>query len=368
MANRSMLDNDVRAFRTGLGWSQDELARRSGLSRAGISAIETGRLVPSTAAALALAAAMSCTVETLFRLPKRKLVEEAAGWAWPIHSATCRFWRAEVAGRLYRYPVEVSPLGLLPHDGTFRDGVAHDHCRIDPSRTLVLACCDPAVGLLAAELAAAAAIRLIVLTRSSRAALELMAQGLVHAAGVHLARSDESAGNTAALRQIRNAQPGQHYRLLRLADWDEGIALAPGLNLGSVGAAVSAKLRWVGREPGSGAQECLDELLAQSTPRHPRARLHHARDHRGVAEAIRAGWADAGICLRLTSVEADLSFFSVRQEAYDVCFPDALGHDPRLASLLEIVRSATYRRMLGELPGYDTSRTGEVRRTRFGSR
>src|SRR5271154_5351196 len=101
-----MLENDVRLIRTRLGWSQDELSRRSGLSRAGISAIETGRLVPSTAAALSLAAAMSCTVETLFRLPKGNLAEEAAGWAWPIHSVTCRYWRAKVAGRLYRYPVE----------------------------------------------------------------------------------------------------------------------------------------------------------------------------------------------------------------------------------------------------------------------
>jgi molybdate-binding protein/DNA-binding XRE family transcriptional regulator len=363
-----MLDNDVRAFRTGLGWSQDELARRSGLSRAGISAIETGRLVPSTAAALSLAAAMSCTVETLFRLPRGKPLDEAPSWAWPTPSAECRYWRAEVAGRQHLFPVEVSPLGLLPHDGMFRDGAFHDHSGIDPNRTLILASCDPAVGLLSAELATTAAIRLIVLTRSSRAALELMARGLVHAAGVHLARSDESEGNTGAVRPILNTQTGQDYRFLRLADWDEGIAMAPGLNLGSVGAAVSAKLRWVGREPGSGAQQCLDELLDQAKPRHPRPRVHHAHDHRGVAEAVRAGWADAGICLRLTSDEANLSFLSVRQEAYELCFPDALAHDPRLASLVDVVRSASYRRILGELPGYDTTRTGELRRTRFGSR
>ena len=86
MAERSMLDNDVRAFRSRLGWSQEELARRSGLSRAGISAIETGRLVPSTAAALALAAALGCTVEALFRLPERSPLTNAASWAWPSHS------------------------------------------------------------------------------------------------------------------------------------------------------------------------------------------------------------------------------------------------------------------------------------------
>ena len=69
LAGRLMLENEVRAYRTRLGWSQEELASRSGLSRAGISAIETGRLVPSTAAALALASALECTVEAIFRLP-----------------------------------------------------------------------------------------------------------------------------------------------------------------------------------------------------------------------------------------------------------------------------------------------------------
>ncbi len=363
-----MLANDVRAFRSKLGWSQDELARRSRLSRAGISAIETGRLVPSTAAALSLAAAMGCTVETLFRLSRVEALDEAANWAWPSHSEPCRYWRAEVSGRRLLYPVEVSPLGLLPHDGTFRDGSFHDHVRYDPSRTLILACCDPAVGLLSAELAHSAGIRLIVLPRSSRAAIDLMAQGLVHAAGIHLAASDQSRGNETALNEHPSVRPGQYYRLLRLADWDEGIAITPGLKLKTVGAAVGAGLRWVGREPGSGAHQCLDELMRQNGSRHPSRRLHRAADHRGVAEAVRAGWADAGICLRLTSDEANLSFLEVRRESYEICYPDALAHDPRLESLIGVARSNSYRSMLGELSGYDSTHTGELRRFRCGPR
>ncbi len=80
-----MLENDVRASRIRFGWSQEELAGRSGVSRAGISAIETGRLVPSTAAALAVAAAMGTTVEALFRLPGTRPRAEGEEWAWPPH-------------------------------------------------------------------------------------------------------------------------------------------------------------------------------------------------------------------------------------------------------------------------------------------
>jgi molybdate-binding protein/DNA-binding XRE family transcriptional regulator len=367
MAQGTMLENDVRAFRTRLGYSQEELARRSGVSRAGISAIETGRLVPSTAAALALAAALGCTVETLFRLPRAQPAEGSEGWAWPVHSASCRYWCALVAGRRRFYPVEVSPLGLLPHDGTFRDGARHDHPGIDPARTLVLACCDPAAGLLAAELARVAELRLIVLPRSSRKALELMAQGLIHAAGVHLARAEDAEGNSAAVLPYLGTGVEREYRLLRVADWDEGIALAPEFHLGTIRAAVGAKLRWVGREPGSGARQCLDEVLGRSANARTSRPLHEALDHRSVASAIRARWADAGICLRLASEEADLGFLSVREEAYEICFPDFLAQDPRIRALLQVVRSVAYRRLLDELPGYGTTRTGELHRTRVGS-
>jgi len=357
-----MLDNDVRAFRARLGWSQEELAQRTGLSRAGISAIEMGRLVPSTAAALALAAALECTVESLFRLPRVDPAESAASWAWGVPAGSCRYWRAEIAGRRRLYPVEVSPLGLLPHDGAFQNGALHDHPQIDPVRTLVLASCDPAVGLLAPLLARSAEFRLIVLPRSSRRALELLTQGLVHAAGVHLARSDLAEGNAVAVRPHLTPGPDEGYQLLRVADWDEGIALAPGLRLGTIRAVLGARLRWVDREPGSGARECLDEVLGRRAERDPTAPWPRAHDHRGVADAIRGRWADAGICLRLTSEEADLSFLSVREEAYEICFPDSLAGDPRMQALCQVVRSAEYRRTLGELPGYDTSRTGELRR------
>ena len=356
-----MLVNEVRAHRIRRGWSQEELAKRSGLSRAGISAIETGRLVPSTAAALGLASALGCTVEALFRLPGTPPVDDREEWAWAPPSTDWRYWRAEVCGRRYRFPVEVSPLGLLPHDGTARAESSDESCRVDPSRTLVLACCDPAAGLLAAELARQTEVRLIVLRRTSRAGLDLLARGLVHAAGVHLARADQTDGNVGPIRQHLGEEPGRRegYQVLRVADWDEGIALRPGLGLSTIKDVVAAKLRWVLRQPGSGAGQCLDELLEGS--RGPSRRSPRAMDHRGVAEVIRAQSADAGICLRLASEEAGLGFLSVRHEAYEICLPDSVLADGRGRALLQVVRSSAYRRLLADLPGYDAAKTGDLR-------
>src|ERR1700730_2235188 len=109
MANFQRFENELRDRRTRLGWSEEHLARRSGRSRAGISAIETDRLIPSAAAALALAAALECRVEDLFRLRRPEPVDPL--WAWPPGRDPCRYWAAEVGGVERLYPVTATPMG-----------------------------------------------------------------------------------------------------------------------------------------------------------------------------------------------------------------------------------------------------------------
>jgi molybdate-binding protein/transcriptional regulator with XRE-family HTH domain len=351
MIQSQQFENELRAFRSLRGWSQEQLAQRSGLSRAGISAIELGRLVPSAAAALALAAALECRVEDLFRLRGPKSRESS--WAWSPRREPCRLWRAEVGGSVKLYPAEATVSGMVPHDGVYRDASFQGEPVADPERTLVMACCDPAAGFLAAALARATDIRLIALARSSRAALTLIGQGLVHVAGVHLAPAERPGDNAAIVRRVL----GAGYNLLRVARWDEGIVFAPGKALPSVREAMGSNLRWVGREDGSGARQCLDELFGD---RRPPRRL--ASDHRGVAEAVGSGWADAGVCLRLVSEESGLEFLPVRQEFYDLCFPECWERDHRIQALIQVVRSRSYRKALGELPGYDSAQTGELHR------
>ncbi len=349
MSSATTLQNHVKALRLGRGWSQAELARRAGISRAAVSAIEIERLVPSVAAALALAGAFGCHVDALFSLDRG--AASSPVWAWPAASDPCRYWHAEVGGRTLLFPVEATGLGVLGHDGVCQHGTIVPHSQNLAEQTLVMASCDPAAALLAAEIARKSPVRLVVLTRSSSEALGLLGKKVVHVAGVHLAKTGKKGGNAAAVKQ----QLGSGYSLLRVARWQEGLALAPGLGIKSVGAALRKKLRWVGREAGSGARDCLDELLEdRDRPR------REARDHRGVAEAIRCGWADVGVCVRLVSEDAGLDFLGVRDETYDLCFATGMTDDPRIQALISAVRSKSYQRLLGELPGYDTQSAGEL--------
>ena len=347
MTGKQLLANRVRAFRVSANMSQDELAQQAGISRAGISAIEMGRLVPSTTAALALASVFGCRVEDLFSLAATEARRE---WAWTPQASTCRYWLAEFTGRQIAYPLESTELGVIAHDGVFREGEFQDRPDNSELTTLVIASCDPAIGLLADQLRAVG-VRLIALQRSSREALDLLGKGLVHAAGIHLARCGTGTGHSQIVRE----RIGDGFRLLHVARWEEGVATAGKLGLKSLRSMLQAKLRWVGREPGSAARLWLDQLF---DGRRPPRRL--ASTHRQVANAIRSGWADAGVCHRLASEEAGLDFCSLDEEIYDLCFPDNLENHPAIRHLVDAVRSTDYRGLLDETPGVKSVHAGEI--------
>src|SRR3954451_11366847 len=63
----------LRESRTAAGLTQAELARRAGVSRGLVTAIETGRHVPAVDAALRLASALGESVETLFAEASREV-------------------------------------------------------------------------------------------------------------------------------------------------------------------------------------------------------------------------------------------------------------------------------------------------------
>jgi molybdate-binding protein len=192
---------------------------------------------------------------------------------------------------------------------------------------------------------------MLVLRRSSRAAMDLLAAGLVHAAGIHLGGSGSKSGNL----QMAASPPGVACELVHVACWEEGLAVGPRLKTTNIRNLVRAKAQWIGREEGSGARQCQDEVLGtRPAPRRV------AFDHRSVATAIKCGWADVGPCVRLASEEAGLQFLKVSQRNYDIGFRSESKDDPRISALLATLRSRRYRSRLSDLPGYHTQQTGEL--------
>jgi molybdate-binding protein/DNA-binding XRE family transcriptional regulator len=352
MSTSKSASHTVASRRAACGWSQAELAVRAGIPRTTISAIEGERLTPSVTAALALAAALDCSVEELFGGGKLPLVNRGGPeWAWQPHGESCRYWQAEVGGRNLLYPVESLAINPQPHDGVWSGGITRNTVSTPGTATLVVACCDPAAGLLATEYARASGFRLLVIARGGAAALEMLKSGLVHVAGIHRSTLEEPGRNEETMK----SKLGTGHRLLRVAEWEEGLAIPATDKSRSFQSIARRCGQWALREPGSAARECLDELLAS---RPAPGRCVHS--HMAVSESVRAGWADAGICVRLAAEESGLNFLPVRTESLDFCVPDLHARDPRVQALIRLLRSKSHRRLISELPGYDVRHTGEM--------
>lgn len=342
----------LAAARTGCGWTQTELAARSGIPRSSISAIEIGRLVPSVETALILGQTLGVSVEALFGSGPAPTAGPELAWT-PAETPPA-VWTARVGADTWRFPIEATAAGYLPPDEQLSDGVYETVAdRSLRDRTLVIAGCDPSVGLLAAALAQIGPFRVLPLQRSSAEALDLLRAGRVHVAGVHVGDSHGRRGNAAAVRE----QLGADFSLLHQTRWDEGVAVNGPLRGRSLDRLLR-KGRWVNREPGAAARTCLDRLL-DARPR-PVGYQRVVRSHHAVAATVSSGWAEAGMCVRQVAADAGLSFLSVQQADYELCIPDHLLGDPVVSSLVQAIRSPRYRRWLAAVPGCSTIRTGEL--------
>lgn len=336
----------LRTFRSKQNWTQAELARRSGVTRSSIAAIETGALVPSVHSAIALARCLDCTVEELFD----DQTDNPAKWAWEPEQSKRGYWKSAFGPEMLAFPVEPLPFSVLPpdgwHDGQSMTPMAHQN----PELTLIIASCDPAAGFLAAMMREKEGIRMLPFYRSSNEALALLKQGVVHVAGMHLREIDENEGNPVVAREFL----GKGYRFLRGAVWQEGVAVRAGEGVTTFRKAASSRIRWIGRKPGTGARRCQDKVIpAEKAPEQV------AQNHWEVAMAVRHGWIDAGICHGLAAAHANLELLPASREAFDFCYPVGLENDPRIRALRKVVKSTDYRKGLGAFTGIDSQSTGE---------
>ncbi len=344
-------ESAVARFRQQRGWTQAALAERCRVSRAEISGIETGRFVPSVLVGLRLADVLGVPIEHLFggRTPDAAAIP----WAWLPRDGDPRAWRATVGKRLLAYPVEPTAAGHIPHDAVAGPaGLTETSADVSPDRTLVIAGCDPTVGLLVSAMARHG-IRVLPVLRSSHQALELLRQGVVHVAGIHFAH----AGNRSDNAHVAASVVGSGHHLINQMEWQTGIALTAGRPERSTRALLAAQVRWVNREEGSGARYTFDRLLGRRA--RPRGYNRIVRGHREVAATVSSGWAEAGVCVRPAAEEHHLSFIALQEESYELCFADSLLDDTRLSALESVLRSRSHRCLLAGVPGCTASRSGE---------
>jgi DNA-binding XRE family transcriptional regulator len=235
--------------------SQLELARRAGISRQALGAIEAGTYQPGVTVAIALARELGQSVETLFgdggqatsnRIEVDWSVDEPSS-----HPALrYRVALARVGGKVVAVEQSAAQLtlpvaaGMLGRTQRKRAEVETFRTQEEIDSTLLIAGCDPAVTILADWLVRhRAPVSAIALPCSSSHALAMLTEGRTHTAGVHLKDPGSDEYNLAS---TRTALSGRAATVVAFARWELGLATA--------GALPRARAREIGARQGGGAQ------------------------------------------------------------------------------------------------------------------
>jgi molybdate-binding protein/DNA-binding XRE family transcriptional regulator len=365
----------VRALRVARSITQSELARRAGLSRQALGAIEAGLYMPSVTVALSLARELGESVEAIFGEDSgsgcRRIAAQWASAALPSSPSAgppAGVVLARIAGQVVAVPQPACGLALAPASGLLeragqkRADVATFRSDSEIDSTLLLAGCDPSVTLLAAWLARQRSpIAACAVSCSSGKALHALLDHQAHAAGAHLKDAHSGEYNLA---QFKRALGHRRAIVVNFARWELGIATAPGNPLGLTTAADFARprLRIVNRETGAGARAALDESLAALGI--PTGRLdgyqREVRGHLEVAAAIADGFADAGLTIRVAANAYGLAFIPLREERYDLAILERDLHSVPVKAMLDALNSRRFAREVSQLCAYDTAQMGTV--------
>jgi len=370
---QARVQNQLATVRKSRGLGATELARRVGVSRQTIYAIETGTYVPNTEVTLSLARELEVSVEELFSLasemPKKpdSLSSEVLSATASAKGQPVRI--CQIGSRWVSVPVSASPYYLPEADGVISK-LGRTPGRADLvvfakeesfQKRLILAGCDPATSLLAHMVEKVSGVEIVSAAASSALALNWLKAGKVHIAGSHLEDAETGEFN---LPYIRRELSQEDFTVVTFARWEEGLVIADGNPKGIHGIKDLAKksVRFINREEGSGSRALLDRLLAEAGVPAKRVNGYErtAYGHLAAAYAVVSGDVDCCLATRSAAQTFGLDFIPQHTERYDLVMRKRTLEMPAAQAFVDVLQRASLRRKLEVLAGYDTAQTGAV--------
>lgn len=367
------IKNRLAEIRRNRGVGATDLARRVGISRQTIYAIETGTYIPNTQVTLRLARELEVQVEELFALEDEKLptpesltseVLSATRLSSGQPVRTC-----QVGEHWVSIPVSASPYYLPEADGVISK-VSRSNSKAGlvvvskddiVQKKLVVAGCDPAISLVTRMVEKLSGVEILSASASSKLALSWLKEGKVHVAGTHL--EDPETGDYN-LPYIRREFPDNDFTVVTFASWEEGFVTAAGnpKEIRRPEHLVKKKVRFINREQGSGSRLLLDKLLSDSgiPSRNVSGYDQVAYGHLAAAYAVLMENADCCLATRAAAQTFGLGFVPLRNERYDLVLRKQTLEFPAAQTFIDVLQRATLRRKLEVLAGYDTTQTGAI--------
>ena len=365
------IQNQLSEVRKSRGVGATELARRVGVSRQTIYAIEAGTYVPNTEVTLRLARELEVPVEELFSLVSEKPEAPECVPAEVLSATPVTRGQAvrvcHVGARRVGIPVTASPYflpeadGVVSHVGRGMAELVSFGKEANSAKKMVMAGCDPAIGLVSRMVERLSGVELVSAAASSKLALRWLAEGKVHIAGSHLEDSETGEFN---LPFLKSEFPDEDFAVVTFARWEEGFVTARGnpKEIRKVEDLARKKVRFVNREAGSGSRGLLDRLLGEAGLAGKKIAGYERVAHGHLAAAYMVMTEEADCCLATRSAAQTfgLDFVPLQSERYDFVMRRETMETPVAQTFLDVLQRAALRRKLEVLAGYDTTETGAV--------
>ncbi len=159
-------------------------------------------------------------------------------------------------------------------------------------------------------------------------------------------------------REIMQLLPLSDLRFVHIATTSLGIASREGYTIDD-----SINIRFINRQKGTSARMIFDSILKSKGI--DKAQIdgygHEVETHRSVADAIRNGFADAGICTSGVAEESGLLFIPLVGEQFELAIRTDLLKEPNISALVSTIQSDSFIACLAQKGGYNLLQTGLIR-------
>jgi putative molybdopterin biosynthesis protein len=146
---------------------------------------------------------------------------------------------------------------------------------------------------------------------------------------------------------------------VHIAKIEQGIASREGLTFDDL-----PGVRFINTRKDSPSRQVFDAILRTRNipPSRINGYLQEVYGPQAVAAAIRNGFADAGMCTSGIAGKYGLRFVPLAYENYELALQREMLADPRICTIIGLIRSPAYQAVLKRTGGYDVSHAGIIRR------
>jgi len=188
-----------------------------------------------------------------------------------------------------------------------------------------------------------------------------LCKGRCELAGFHI---PEGALGREILRKYEPWLKPRVQRLVRFVRRNQGLIVAAGNphGIAALQDVAGSSARFINRQRGSGTRLALELLLQEQGIDCAEIKGYYTEEftHLAVAAAIASGVADAGIGIEAAARRLKLDFVPLFVEDYYLLGKRETVERADIETIVGLIKSDDFAALVEEIPGYDTSHTGEV--------